>query len=157
MRYLYLSFVAMVGGLYANDIKVYENYGDLVIKNGAKQQKLIIPPQMKNHSRFLIRAKPEGGKLGGVASSTESKIEARRIMYQANQAFFKGEIEKTWDLIEQAEKLDPEFYRIKSMKGSLLYRIGSKDLAAELWKDSLEKKPDQPEIRALLEKTLKEL
>jgi tetratricopeptide (TPR) repeat protein len=147
----------------ANPVEVFENHGDLVLRDGDQQQRLLVPSQMRSHSRFIIRAKratdATTARDAAVAagSSTENKVAARRIMYQANQAFFKGEIEKTWELIEQAEKLDPEFYRIKSMKGSLLFKIGSKDLAVELWRESLTKNPNQPEIRAMLENAEKQL
>jgi lipopolysaccharide biosynthesis regulator YciM len=142
-------------------IEVFQSYGDLVVREGAEQRRLIIPSEMRSHPRFVIRTKRSNEALALTnpqrEPSTEDKVNARKVMYQANQAFFKGEIEKAWQLVEEAENLDPDFYRIKSMKGSLLFKIGSKELAVDLWRDSLTKNPDQPEIRAMLEKTEKEL
>lgn len=139
----------------ASNIGVYENNGDLVVSEGEIQQKLLIPSIMKTKSRFQIRIKKsDTTQLSNLGEpSLDAKVEARRIMFKANQAFFSGDLEKTWELIDQAEKLDPGYYRIRNMKGSLLYKLGSRDVARELWKTSLEINPEQPDIKALLDNT----
>ena len=130
---------------------VYVNHGDIVLEEDGVITKFITPKALMDLGRFEIRIKkPTKEDVApvqpvGVASLSD-RIEARRIMQDANQAYFKGDIAKTWELVEQAEKLDPTFYRVITMKGSLLYKIGSTELAVEVWMESLAQNPDQPEI-----------
>lgn len=135
---------------------VFINNGSVVLMEKDKTTKFITPKELLAHGRFEIRIKrpktAEDQKEETIPTPTLSeRIEARRIMHEANQAYFSGDIAKSWDLISQAEKLDPTFYRIKTMKGSLLYKIGSTDLAVEIWTESLAQHPDQPEIVQTLE------
>ncbi|MBP9707194.1 MAG: hypothetical protein KBD78_06080 [Oligoflexales bacterium] len=141
-------------------LDVYENYGDLVLVEKNKVTKFITPKDIHANGSYVVRIKKiddANNSIDEKTASQEEKIEARRIMFQANQEFFNGNLDKAWDLIEQAEKLDKDFYRIKSMKGSLLYRIGSKDLAVAMWQESLALNPAQPEIVKMLQETQKEL
>jgi hypothetical protein len=130
--------------------EVFVNHGSVVLMEQDKTTKFITPKELLAHGRFEIRIKrpkPVEAQPEVIPAPTLSeRIEARRIMHEANQAYFSGDIAKSWDLIAQAEKLDPDFYRIKTMKGSLLYKIGSTDLAVEIWTESLAQNPDQPEI-----------
>ena len=138
--------------------EVYLNQGNLVLEEDGKITKFITPSALSEHGRFQVRIKrpkaavvPDAVPESTVEPATLSqRIEARRIMNDANAAFFKGDVTKAWDLVVQAEKLDPTFYLIKTMKGSLLYKIGSTDLALEVWNESLTQNPDQPEIRQLM-------
>ncbi len=136
---------------------VYVNQGDLVLEEDGKVTKFIAPQKLMDHGRFEIkinRPKVEENEATPVevaAASLADRIEARRIMHDANQAYFKGEIAKTWELVAQAEKLDPTYYRVITMKGSLLYKIGSTKLAVEVWMESLAQNPNQPEIAKLIE------
>ncbi len=143
-------------------LEVYENEEDLVLVEPNGPRRLVTPRNIHANGRYLIRMKkPEVGAVAeaGSAPKTPSQddlVKARKHLFDANEAFFKGDLQKTWSLIDEAEKLDPGNYRIMSMKGSLLYRIGSKDLAVPLWEQSLAINPDQPEIRQILEKTVQE-
>jgi Flp pilus assembly protein TadD len=80
----------------------------------------------------------------------DQKVKAQKLLFQANQQFIRGNITKTWELVDQAKRLDPAHYRIKTMEGSLLYRMGSKDLAFDRWGESLKQNPDQPELLAIM-------
>lgn len=128
----------------------YLNHDRIVLEEEEKITKFFTPKELLNHGRFQVRIKkpkeivPEGQERP--QPTMADKIEARRLMHVANQAYFKGEVSKAWELVEKAEALDPDFYRIKTMKGSLLYKIGSVDLAKEIWMKSLEQNPNQPEI-----------
>lgn len=129
--------------------------GSIVLMEDDKITKFITPRQLTAAGSFEIVVKRGGNAVAGErapgAEPTEAeRIEARRIMYKANQAFFKGDIEGTWDLVEQAEKLDPNYARVLSMKGSLLYKIGSVGLAKYLWNKSLQMDPNQEDIREAL-------
>lgn len=140
-------------------LDVYENYGDFVLVEKSKVTRFVTPQSIHANGNFTIRIKrnPTAEPVVKAEPSQNDKIEARKLMYNANQAFFSGNFEKAWELVEQAEAKDPSFYRIKSMKASLLYRIGSKDLAVTLWQESLAINPDQPEIVDILKKTETEL
>ncbi len=140
-------------------LEAYFNNNAVVLEEEGEITKFITPKLLSDHGNFQIRisrpkALPEEPKK---VITLGDKIEARRIMHEANQTFFNGEIAKTWELVAQAEDLDPDYYRIKTMKGSLLYKIGSKNLALEVWMESLAQNPDQPEILAVIkgQKTLK--
>jgi hypothetical protein len=138
--------------------EVYLNQGDLVLEEDGKITKFITPSALSEHGRFQVRIvrpkaalPPEKAPEAPVEPANLSqRIEARRILNDANAAFFKGDVTRAWDLVVQAENLDPTSYLIKTMKGSLLYKIGSTDLAVEVWNESLAQNPDQPEIRQLL-------
>lgn len=137
--------------------EVYLNQGNLVLEEDGKITKFITPKALSEHGRFQVRiARPKAvvpevlPEAPKEPANLSQRIEARRIMNDANDAFFKGDVTKAWDLVMQAEKLDPSFYLIKTMKGSLLYKIGSTDLALEVWNESLAQNPDQPEIRQLM-------
>ena len=170
MKFKFLTGVALLSSLVIQgssfaaekeEIDVYvSNGGEIVLHEKDKITRFITPKKLIMNGSYQVVIKREVKIEDQVAlkEPTESeKIEARRIMYNANQAFFKGGIEKAWELIEKAEALDPDYYRIKSMKGSLLYKIGSKDLAISLWKQSLAINPNQPEIVAILNKAQKEV
>ena len=138
---------------------VYVNDGNIVLEEDGKITQYIAPKRLLDNGRFQIRInRPKAEVITDpqeVAASTLSdRIEARKIMHDANQAYFKGEIAKTWELVAQAEKLDPNFYRVITMKGSLLYKIGSTELAVEVWMESLAQNPNQPEIAKLIESIL---
>ena len=137
--------------------EVYLNQGNLVLEEEGKITKFITPRALSEHGRFQVRiARPKAAvpevlpEAPKEPANLSQRIEARRIMNDANAAFFKGDVTKAWDLVVQAETLDPSFYLIKTMKGSLLYKIGSTDLALEVWNESLAQNPDQPEIKQLM-------
>lgn len=135
--------------------EVFYDRGDLVLVEGEDVTRFITPRILSEYGRFQLkihRPKPKSPDVEELPAerALADRIEARRIMHEANQAFFKGEIARAWELVAQAETLDPSFYRIKTMKGSLLYKIGSKDLAMEVWRESLAQNPDQPEIVLVL-------
>jgi len=138
--------------------EVYLNQGHLVLEEDGKITKFITPRALSDHGRFQVRIVRPKADLPAEPLPTEpvepatlsQRIEARRILNDANAAFFKGDVTKAWDLVVQAEKLDPTSYLVKTMKGSLLYKIGSPDLALEIWHESLAQNPDQPEIRQLM-------
>lgn len=163
--FLSLVFACSASGLYAADpvtpksLDVIDNQGDLILIEKDKKTRYITPKEMSTTGSFLVKIQRQAPEEEAArkAPTQDEKIEARKLMFEANQAFFKGEFQKVWDLIDKAENLDPEFYRIKSMKGSLLYRIGSKDLAISLWQESLKVNPDQPDIIEMLQNTQKEL
>jgi len=139
-------------------LDVYENYGDFVLVEKNKVTRFVTPQSLHANGNFSIRIKRAPAPETVKKEITQAdRIEARKLMYSANQAFFAGNFEKAWELVEQAEVKDPSFFRIKSMKASLLYRIGSKDLAVALWQESLSLNPDQPEIIEILNKTAREL
>ena len=140
--------------------EVYVNNGSLVLEENGEVTQFIVPKKLLDNGRYEIRvdravAEQTKSSKENIATTLSDRIEARRIMHDANQAYYKGEIAKTWDLVARAEKLDPKFYRVITMKGSLLYKIGSTELAAEVWQKSLEQNPNQPEIANLIEKILK--
>lgn len=142
-------------------LEVYENEEDLVLVEPNGPRRLVTPRNIHANGRYMIRMKKPDSEVADAAlapktPSQEDLVKARKHLFDANEAFFKGDLQKTWSLIDEAEKLDPGNYRIMSMKGSLLYRIGSKDLAVPLWEQSLAINPDQPEIRQILEKTVQE-
>lgn len=130
--------------------EVFVNHGSVVLMENDTITKFVTPKVLLEHGRFEIRIKrpkkvevvPEAAPI----PTLSERIEARRIMHDANQAYFGGDIQKSWELVARAEQLDPSFYRIKTMKGSLLYKIGSVDLALEVWQESLAQNPNQPEI-----------
>jgi hypothetical protein len=152
---------ALVGGAQKPAPEVYINNGNLVLEENGKVTQFIIPKKLLDNGRYQIRVKRPAVEKNQppketLATTLSDRIEARRIMHDANQAYYKGEIAKTWDLVAKAEKLDPKFYRVITMKGSLLYKIGSEELAAEVWQKSLQQNPDQPEIAKLIDKILKQ-
>lgn len=129
--------------------EVFINHGSIVLMENDAITKFITPKLLMEHGRFEVRIKrpkAEAAPEALPAATLSERIEARRIMHDANQAYFAGDIAKSWELVTQAEQLDPTFYRIKTMKGSLLYKIGSVDLALEVWQESLLQNPNQPEI-----------
>lgn len=132
--------------------EAFFNNGTLVLVEDGKVTRFIAPKAFAESGRFQIKIpRPAAAPVAAApAASAErplaDRIEARRIMNEANQAFFNGETAKTWELVAKAEALDPSFFRIKTMKGSLLYKIGSVDLAREIWQESLAQNPEQPEI-----------
>ncbi len=145
----------------ATSLEVYENNSDLVLVEPEGPRKLVAPKKLQSNGRYIIRMKKDAAmpvvEDKAKEPTQEELISARKYLFDANEAFFKGDLQRAWALIDEAEKLDPENYRIKSMKGSLLYRTGSKDLAIPLWEQSLATNPDQPEIRKILEKSKEEL
>lgn len=130
--------------------EVFVNNGSVVLMENDTITKFITPKELLENGRFEIRIKrPKPVEVVAEelpAPTLSERIEARRIMHDANQAYFAGDIQKSWELVAKAEELDPTFYRIKTMKGSLLYKIGSVDLAQEVWQESLAQNPNQPEI-----------
>lgn len=148
------SSAAFVGNAAAEEKKsngdVFINHGSIILMENDKATRFITPKALMNHGRFQIRIKRPQEQEANVAAAPQptlsERIEARRIMHEANQAYFNNDLTKSWELVAKAEQLDPDFYRIKTMKGSLLYKIGSVDLATEVWNESLTQHPDQPEI-----------
>lgn len=165
MRKIYLAWTlssiclvtASLAGAQANSglRKVYLNEGHIVLEENGVITKFFTPKRLVENGQFSVRIKnpPADTKNNNVDLSKitlDDKIEARRIMHEANQTYFDGKIAKTWELVEKAENLDPTYYRIKTMKGSLLFKIGSAELAREVWQESLQQNPNQPEIVAAI-------
>lgn len=96
-----------------------------------------------------------GGLFGLISKPYEENVDKAKlaeILYKAKIYFKRGDIATTWDLVNQAEELAPEDYRVSAMKGSLLYQAGGFVEAKEYWNKSLKKNPIQPDIKAMLRK-----
>ena len=137
--------------------EAFFNNGELVLEEDGKVTRFVTPREFADSARFVLRIKREKKEepipvVEETPPSLAERIEARKIMHEANQAYLKGELERTWELVAAAEQLDPDFYRIKTVKGSLLYKIGSRELAIEIWQESLRQNPDQPEIVQMIKK-----
>ena len=84
---------------------VFFNHGNIVLDEDGKVTRFITPSTLREHGRFQIKIKrpkkkviPEQKQEAPVVTLSD-RIEARRIMHDANQAYFKGEVAKTWELV----------------------------------------------------------
>lgn len=138
-------------------VSVTKSDGDLVLVEKKGTTRLITPSTMFKRGRFSVRVPRPKAVVESPAEvklktpSVTDRVNAQKYLFAANQAFFDSELDKAWALVDRAEQLDPTDHRIMNMKGSLLYRTGSKDLAVALWKQSLKARPDQPDIKKMLE------
>ena len=81
-------------------------------------------------------------------SFDEAKLS--ELLYRAKTFFKEGLATKAWDFVNEAEELSPNDYRVKAMKGSLLYKSGDYEEAKKYWQESLDRNPEQPKIKKLL-------
>lgn len=145
-------------------LEVYENLNDIVVVEPKGPKRLVTPKKLHANGRYLIRIKkpepvaeaPTPEPAPAKEANLDERTRAAKLLFDANAAFFKGDIETAWNNIDEAEKLEPNNVRIKNMKGSILYKVGSKELAIPVWEQSLAINPDQPEIRQMLEKSKEE-
>lgn len=134
-------------------IEVVEGKSEIIVYQNGKARTLIVPPQLIDSSRYFIKLAKDtatDGELSAGQTSMDERVKAQKLLYEANQQFIKGNITKTWEMVDKAKQLDPNHYRIKTMEGSLLYQMGSKDLAFTRWQESLKQNPDQPELLAVM-------
>ena len=134
-------------------VEVIEGRSEIIVYKDGTSRSFIVSPKLLESSRYLIKIGKEKDETGTISSlniSMADRVQAQKLLFKANQHFIKGQITKTWELVDAAKKLDPSHYRIKTMEGSLLYQMGSKDLAMTRWQQSLKQNPDQPELVAIL-------
>ena len=134
-------------------LEIVEGKSEIVVYQNGRARTLIVPPRLLESSRYFIKLAKDDkveGELSAGQISMNQRVKAQKLLYQANQQFIKGNITRTWALVDEAKQLDPNHYRIKTMEGSLLYKMGSKDLAFSRWEESLKQNPDQPELMAIL-------
>lgn len=133
-----------------------KNHGRAILLHADQEhgvERITPPHNIYSIGRLELRVARPGAKPQAkteTAVSLADKVKARRLLTEANQAFFRGDLPRSWQLIDQAEGLNPHDHKILSMKGSLLFKTGSKDLAVQLWQSSLQQNPNQPDIAALL-------
>ena len=75
-----------------------------------------------------------------------------RLMLKAYATFKRGQLEKSMTYLDQAERLAPKHPTIKTMKGSIYYRLGLLQEARKFWLESLKLNPNQQSVRKFLEK-----
>lgn len=134
-------------------LEVIEGKSEIVVYQNGKARTLIVPPRMLESSRYFIKLADDdlnGSDLAVGQTTMDQRVQAQKLLFQANQEFIQGNVSRTWELVDKAKQLDPSHYRIKTMEGSLLYRMGSKDLAFKRWGESLQQNPDQPELLAIM-------
>ncbi len=75
-----------------------------------------------------------------------------KYIYQAKKLFNSGDKVAAWDLIDRLEEVAKDDYRIKTMKGSLLYQSGDFAGAITYWQESLKLNKNQADVMMMLEK-----
>ena len=157
----------------ADDIKVYEDEGAVVIITPNGVRKLVGTKSLIENDAYdiVLEADPFATKAANSAAkmATESaksppapkpspaplsladQARVSRLLYEANTHYYKGELHRAWQLIDDAEEIAPKSYSVLTMKGSLLFHAGNKDLAVKYWQESLEQNPDQKDVRRQIE------
>lgn len=74
------------------------------------------------------------------------------LIQQAVRAFQNREYQTSLSMLNDAEEIDPKNFQVKSMKGSVFFKIGSTKSALKYWKDSIALNPHQPKIKRYLRK-----
>ena len=147
--------------LYAG-IVVYEKDEGVTVKVNERRENFVLPNELKNASRFsiIIPQKEEDKKKEGkddlerdpASFQKMPKPDLATLLMQANHFYHKKEYKKLLSVLNKAEKFYPKAHRVKTMKGSLFYSLGWKDLAEQQWKSSLDLEPNQPSVRKYMDR-----
>ncbi|MEK7691741.1 MAG: hypothetical protein AAB425_12045 [Bdellovibrionota bacterium] len=86
--------------------------------------------------------------LATSSSSYSAPKSADSLLVKANTAYKQGKYDQAMDFLDEASALDPSNSLILTMKGSVFFVLGWKDLAEKYWKESLVLNPDQPDLQA---------
>ena len=154
------------------DISVYEDEGTIVVTTPDGVRRLVGAKDLIDRQVYDIKLEPdpfvaakrdkaadtkaqserETAKNGADeppskdAPTLADKARVSRLLFEANTHFYKGEFHLAWGLVDEAEAIDPKSYQVLTMKGSLLFQAGAKDLAVQYWQESLAVNPDQKEV-----------
>ena len=137
---------------------VYEKDNSVAVKINEQREQFVLPDELKDSTHFsiVIPQKKEKNKEDSereVANEwKEPKPDLATLLMEANHLYQKRKYKQLLSLLNKAEKFYPKVHRFKTMKGSLFYSLGWKDLARQQWNDSLGLEPNQPRVRKYIDK-----
>ena len=82
----------------------------------------------------------------------KKETDVGKLMLRAYTAFKNGRLERSMDFLKEAETLAPNHPSIKTMKGSIYYKLGVIDKAKKAWTESLRINPNQKKVRDYLKR-----
>ena len=154
-------------------IVVYKKEDDVVVKTNEQREQFVLPNEFRNTHKFSViipqvkkeepskegegenSAKDKGGedeKRKLASSPEEPKPDLATLLMKANYFYHQKKYKKLLSVLNKAENFYPKASRVKTMKGSLFYSLGWKDLANEQWTNSLNIQPNQPAVRKYMQK-----
>ena len=159
-------------------VVIYKKEKDIIVKGNEQREQFVLPETFKNASRYNIiipakkkkvaekkveevekklkekpAVKEEDSKRVVASQGKETfKPDLPTLLLEANDLYHKKKYKRLLSILNRAEKFYPKNSHIKTMKGSLFYSLGWKDLATQNWKNSLDIEPNQPEVRMYMEK-----
>ncbi len=78
------------------------------------------------------------------------KAQVTKYILESQSLYADGLYKEAWDRLDLAEEIDSRDYRLKKMKGSLLIEMGDIETGLKYWHESLEIKPNQPDLKSQL-------
>jgi tetratricopeptide (TPR) repeat protein len=135
------------GGAYHNRAVIYERKGE-VGKAIAEYKKAVRFGQGYGPSREALK------RLTGSGSATEPTTEAERraqtLSREASVLARKGRYAEAMQILDEAEKVAPEYSLVQQYRSNVAFLMGDKQAAIAALKRALEIEPDNPLFRVNL-------
>jgi predicted Zn-dependent protease len=155
---LFLLLVIMPIGSFADDKYGYEFYekdGDLIIIDRTENRSFKFK-NIKTYDNFRVRVgslkshrdkeQPQTKEEKAAVDLQEQGKKVDAQLREANQLYFKGQFQKCLQTLQEIEALSPNDYQIKTMMGSVYFKLNDQMKAKEYWQNSLKLNPAQPEL-----------
>jgi tetratricopeptide (TPR) repeat protein len=88
-------------------------------------------------------------ELDQMASQNLARVE--ELIKVAKEHFHQGKLSQALQLLSDASKISPSNYVVKTMMGSIYFKLGNKSMASKNWNESLYLNPLQPKVSRYLE------
>lgn len=77
----------------------------------------------------------------------KDRLQLNKFLLESREFYQHGQLKQAWEMLDLAEEIDKQDYRIMTMKGSILMEMGDPKLGVEYWKKSLQLNPQQADLR----------
>lgn len=135
--------------------RVYEDGNDVVIVTDTGVRRINGKDRITTNSSYEIMVENRPVEYKDLTSDEyirQKKAKVSRLLFEAQNLFKRSQFSESWSLVDQAEKLSPRNPKVLVMKGSLLYRAKSTELALQYYEAALKIDPSQSQVKVLIGK-----
>ncbi len=140
-------------------VDITQGKNKLIINYRGNEYPVSIPRRFLETDSYKIKVNIAGLKkeYGDIKKMLEraylgSAKRLKLLLFKANFYYNEGQFDKSFDILDEAEKDFPSSEEVKTMKGSLFYVLGAPELAISKWEESIEINPEQEGLKKFLER-----
>ncbi|SMF00046.1 hypothetical protein [Pseudobacteriovorax antillogorgiicola] len=143
--------------------EIYENNGEMIIETEKGVHRIKIDDALKNESSYDIKLHErnfiddESQFILRRELSLKEKTKLTRLLFNAKSDYSKRNFEKSLKQVDEALDIDPWNFELFNMKGSIMYMMGSPELALKYWQKSILINENQEKLKSTIAKVESEI